>query len=165
MQQFQIEEAFIAQDEFLEAGFPMSCQQLYPSCGERLVVNVRRAVMRGESLNALADQRESFIERLPVEHKPCEPQVISMTEQRGRQHAAGERSEEFVVTQFSGGNDDRHAVKFIRWTSAIPGGLQLEKLRIAPFGLQQFLVGAQFRDMPIGDHRDAVGDAHGGEAV
>jgi hypothetical protein len=30
------------------------------------VVNVTRAVMRGESLNALADQRESFVERHSV---------------------------------------------------------------------------------------------------
>ena len=37
MQQFQIEAVFVAHDEFLEARFPVSRKQLYPSCGERLV--------------------------------------------------------------------------------------------------------------------------------
>ena len=67
MQQFQIEEMFIAHDEFLEARFPMSREELYPSCGERLVVNVSSAVMRGESLNSFPDQPQSVIERHSVE--------------------------------------------------------------------------------------------------
>jgi len=62
MQQFQIEKVFIAHYEFLEARFLMGRQQLYPSCGERLVIDVSSAVMRGESLNSLPDQPQSFIE-------------------------------------------------------------------------------------------------------
>ena len=108
MQQFEIEEMFIAHDEFLEARFPVSRQQLYPSCGERLVINVSSAVMRGESLDSLPDQPQSFIERHSVEQKPGEPQVISVTEQRWRQHAAGEGVEELVVIKFIRGNNDRH---------------------------------------------------------
>ena len=84
MQQFQIEKVFIAHYEFLEARFPMSRQQLYPSCGEGLVIDVRRAVMRCISLNSLSDQPQSFIERFSVKQKPGEPQVIAVTEQTRR---------------------------------------------------------------------------------
>ena len=108
MQQCQIEEVFIVQDEFLEARFPMSREQLYPSCRERLVVKVSSAVMRGESPNSLPDQPQRVIERHSVEQKPSQSQVISVTEQRGRQHAVGERSEELVVIKFIRGNNDRH---------------------------------------------------------
>jgi len=108
MQQFQIEAVFVAHDEFLEARFPVSRKQLYPSCGERLVVNVSSAVMRGESLNSLPDQPQSFIEGPSMQQKPSQSQVISVTEQRGRQHAAGEGVEELVVIEFIRGNNDRH---------------------------------------------------------
>lgn len=71
----------VTSDELFEARFPVSCEQFYPSYRERLVVNVGRVVMCGESLDALANQPESFIERHSVEQKPSQPQVISMTEQ------------------------------------------------------------------------------------
>jgi hypothetical protein len=82
VQQLAIETIFITRDEFFEARFPVSRKQIHPRCCERLVVNVRRAVMRGESLKAFPDQRESFVERLAVEQEPGKPQVIPVTEQR-----------------------------------------------------------------------------------
>src|SRR6185436_145987 len=48
---------------------------------------------------------------------------------------------------------------------AISGGLEFEELRVASLRSQQFIVRAQFRNPPVSDHRDAVGDAHGREPV
>src|SRR6188768_336898 len=50
-------------------------------------------------------------------------------------------------------------------SSAVPGGLNLEALRVTPLRGQQLLVGAELGDVPVRDHRDAVGDPHRGEAV
>src|SRR6185437_14333903 len=109
---------------------------------------------------ALTDQLESVIEWHSVEQKPSQPQVVSVTEQRGRQYAGGEGVEEVIVTKSYGRNDDRHAENSIRWISPVPGRLQLEKLRIAPSGSHQFFVGAEFGHVSAGDYGDPVGDAH-----
>src|SRR5690606_2325460 len=49
--------------------------------------------------------------------------------------------------------------------STIAGGLQLEQLGIAAAGGHQLLVGATGLDPAAGQHQDAVGHAHAGEAV
>lgn len=109
MQQLNIEAIFVLADELLEGRLSMGCEQLDPCGRDRLMVDLRRSEMRGVSLNAFPNQQESFIERLSVEQKPSQPQVISVPEQRWRQYAIGECREEFVITEFIRSNDDRHA--------------------------------------------------------
>ncbi len=66
--------------------------------------------MRGESSDPLPDQRESFIERLPVDLEPRQSQMISVTERCIRKFATGERSEEFIIAECRRRNDDSHVL-------------------------------------------------------
>src|SRR5262245_24302684 len=63
--------------------------------------------------------------------------------------------------------DKRHRCSgYRRYTaSAVSRRLELEELGVATAGAKQLLVRAQFRDAPVGDDRDPIGDADGGEAV
>ena len=139
MEKIDVEVVFVARDEFGEARLMMSGEQFHPGRCDRLVVEVGNPEVRGVFLYAVADQRERFLERHSMEQKPGQPQVISVAERCSWKLTTGERREEFIITDFSGSNDDSHG-KMLTESSTISGGLQLEELRVAAPGPQQFLV-------------------------
>ena len=49
--------------------------------------------------------------------------------------------------------------------SAIPRGLELEELGVAPALGEELRVGSRRLDAPVAEHHDAVGHAHAREAV
>lgn len=54
---------------------------------------------------------------------------------------------------------------FTTATSPVTRGLQLEELRVAPGLHEQFLVGSGCLELSFGQHQNAIGHPHAGEAV